>query len=169
MRRKRRQSRQRARRKNVLRQKYQLDICTDSEEESDHSETPPNDAPSHDAPSHDTTQQTASNVTFTTLNDYADDDFDQNYVCLPDRSSDNEFASLFDGGDVSVRRAAHLLAAFLVDSNLDKRTSTRLLQLIKSLLPRPNRLPKTWSCLMKMIGQSTKSVTTFLCGKCHQR
>jgi hypothetical protein len=159
MRRKRRQSNRRARRENVLRLKRQLDVQTDSEEESDHFDTTP----------HDTTPQAASHVTRTTLNDYVDDDFDQNYSCLPDGSSGNELTSLFDGGDVSVRAAAHLLVAFLIDSNLDKRTSTRLLQLIKSLLPQPNRLPKTWSCLMKMIGQLTKSVTRFLCGKCHQR
>jgi hypothetical protein len=134
-------------------------VESDEDEESD-----PFDALTMDTPAQDT-----PDIAFVSHHDYTTDDFDENYLYFPESSVENDFASLFDGSDVSVRATVHLLVAFLIDSNLDKRKSTRLLQLIKSLLPQPNRLPKTWKCLIKLSGRSSKSVTTILCGKCHQR
>lgn len=156
---KRRRSNRRAQKESMLRSNLQSDISAESDEEPDPFDTSPID----------TTARDTLDAAFVSRNDYTADDFDESYFYLPDNSVENEFTSLFDGSDVSVRATVHLLVAFLIDSNLDKRKSTRLLQLIKSLLPQPNRLPKTWNCLMKLIGRSTKSVTTFLCGKCHQR
>ena len=117
----------------------------------------------------DTTAQETLYAAFLIRSDYIADDFDENYHYFPKNSVENEFPALFNGSDISVRATVHILVAFLIDSDLDKRKSTRLLQLIRSLLPQPNRLPKTWKSLMKLIGRSTKSVTTYLCGKCHQR
>lgn len=156
---KRRRSTRRAQKEVILRSNLRSDISAESDEESDPLDTSPID----------TTAQDTLDVAFVSRNNYTADDFDENDLFFPENSGENEFTSLFDGSDVSVRATVHHLVAFLIDSNLGKRKSTRLLQLIKSLLPQPNRLPKTWNCLMKLIGRSTKSMTTFLCGKCHQR
>jgi hypothetical protein len=145
----------------ILRSNLRSDISVESEEDE---ESDP-----FDALPIDTTAQDTLDIAVVSRHDYTADDFDENYLHFPENSVENEFTSLFDGSDVSVRATVHLLVAFLIDSNLDKRKSTRLLQLIKYLLPQPNRLPKTWKCLMKLSGRSSKSVTTTLCGKCHQR
>jgi hypothetical protein len=132
---KRRRSTRRTQREVILQSNLRSDISAESDEESD----------PFDASPMDTTAQDTSNIAFVSRNDYTADDFDENYFYFPENSVENEFTSLFNGSDVSVRATVHLLVAFLIDSNLDKRKSTRLLQLIKSLLPQPNRLPKTWS------------------------
>lgn len=156
---KKRRSTRHAQREVILRSNLRSDTSSESDEESD----------SVDASSIDTKIQDISDGTFGSQNAYTADDFDENYFYFPENSAENETTPLFDGSDVSVRSTVHRLVTFFIGSNLDKRKSTHLLHLIKSLLPQPNRLPKTWKCLMKQSGQSTKSVTTFLCGKCHQR
>ena len=116
IRRKRRQSSRRPQKEHHLRSTARSDNFTESEEESDHCDSSLNEP----AP------QDNVDVTLSTLKDYVDDDFDQNYVYLRDDSCGKKFTSLFDGSAFRSERPFIFLSDFLIDS-LDKRTSTRLL------------------------------------------
>ena len=99
--------------------------------------------------------------------DYVNDDFDKNDYHLSDSSSNDDDVPLFRGGRVSVRAAVRRLVTFFVDFNMDKKASTNLLRLLKTLLPQPNKLPRNWNRIMKIHGHVSKSISTFLCGQCH--
>ena len=106
----------------------------------------------------DSTSKDVLTDTPTTLSNYVEDDFDKNGFYFPTNSSEDNSSPLFNGSDVSVLTAAHLLVSFVIDSNNDKQTSTRLLVLIKALLPQPNKLSKTWKALINLIGHVSKSI-----------
>ena len=52
---------------------------------------------------------------------------------------------------------------------LIKQNVIQLLKTIKSVLPQPNLLPTTWKGVLKVLGKTCLSRTTFLCSICHQQ
>lgn len=103
----------------------------------------------------------------TTSKNYVDDDFDRNDLYPTKDFLENDSSFLFNGSNRSLQSVARDLIALCVSANIDKRTCGRLLVFIKNLLPQPNKLPKTWNKLTKIVGSSAKTITSFFCGQCH--
>lgn len=135
-----------------------LNASSDSEDETDR----------HDLSTDvETVQQTSVNTSHITK-EYINDDFDKSTMFVTDDTIDDHSSPLFHGSKHSVQAVVHRFISAFVDMNLDKQTSTRLLVLVKDILPQPNKLPTTWKRLMRKVGHETKCITSFLCGECHQ-
>lgn len=157
LRKRRRRSVRMARREQLSHSHKDIDSESASDEEVDRI-----DVASNEETGHITTTDGLSMVS-----DYTSDDFDKNYVYSSDGFLDDSNIPLYRSSSVSVKMLIRRLAMFFLDHNLDKRTSTNLLGLLKDLLPQPNQVPKSWNRVMKLGDYATKSVSTFLCGRCH--
>ncbi|CAF2890961.1 unnamed protein product [Rotaria sp. Silwood2] len=75
---------------------------------------------------------------------------------------------LYDSAHITVKKATSQLMNFVIESNLDKSTTTKLFRLIKSLLPVSNTLPSTYNQIMKVLGQVSLFQAKYYCNGCHQ-
>ena len=75
---------------------------------------------------------------------------------------------LHHGSAITLTNAIHLIVNFYLSANLDKEKVNSLLRLIKSLLPRPNRLPTSWKSMAKAVACHSTSSAYFLCSDCYQ-
>ncbi|CAF3917071.1 unnamed protein product, partial [Rotaria sp. Silwood1] len=76
--------------------------------------------------------------------------------------------SLYDNARISVRNATVQLMDFIMESNLNKSTVTKLFRLVKSLLPLPNKLPTTHTQIFKVLGRVPLFQSRFYCNGCNQ-
>ncbi|CAF2310214.1 unnamed protein product [Rotaria sp. Silwood2] len=103
-------------------------------------------------------------TTFNAMNlmDYMPDDDENNEgMNIPDNS-----APLFVSSRHTVVSATTSIMRFAMDANLDKQQTTKLLKLVKSLLPQPNSLPTTHRKLLKVFGVTSLFSTKYLCERC---
>ncbi|CAF2043958.1 unnamed protein product, partial [Rotaria magnacalcarata] len=100
---------------------------------------------------------------------YENDQFD-NVHSFEDHLLDTDSGEpLFDGSLLTINKAVRQLCSFFTDANINKRAAVHLLRIIKTLLPKPNRLPTSWKGIMKVLGHVSTSRTTFLCSNCFQQ
>ncbi|CAF1533888.1 unnamed protein product [Rotaria sordida] len=103
------------------------------------------------------------------LMNYENDEFD-NIHSFNDHLLDIDNGTpLFNGSLITVKKAVRQLCSFFTDFNINKRTAVHLLRIIKTLLPKPNRLTTSWKAIMKVLGHVSTSRTTFLCSSCFHR
>lgn len=120
---------------------------------------------------------TTENIFPITTNDLCGDDYyledEHDNADIPNNIGENicdQSPLLYDGCRFSVMESLKLLMNLLIsDVNLDKQNISRLLKLIKSLLPQPNNLPVTWKSILKLFGRHNLFTTLFLCSSCHNK
>ncbi|CAF4724875.1 unnamed protein product, partial [Rotaria sp. Silwood2] len=100
---------------------------------------------------------------------YIDDEYDNlTETHDPDVHLDHS-KPLYQQSTITVKAAVKLLSDFYTNANLDKQNVIQLLKTIKSILPQPNIMPTTWKGVLKVLGKTCLSRTTFLCSTCHQQ
>ena len=109
---------------------------------------------------------TASCTPLHELMNYEVDQFD-NVDSFDEHSLDaDNGAPLFTGSSITVKKAVQQLCSFFLDFNMNKRAVIHILRLIKTLLPKPNRLPTSWKGVMKILDHVSRTRTSFLCSSC---
>lgn len=73
---------------------------------------------------------------------------------------------LFRNSPHSVAEVIETLMKFFIDSNFDHKKISTLLQIIKSFLPIPNRLPVTFNQIYRLFGEKPSFVSKSYCNKC---
>lgn len=150
--------------RSLERRPYALDMSSESEEENQLNNA-----------IEKSTTTTTTHVFPTVTNDFIDDenyhDDEHDNIEIPNETNGNgssdQSPPLYDGCRFSVKESIKLLMEFLIcDVNLDKKNISRLLKLIKRLLPQPNTLPVTWKSIVKLFGRTNLFSTTFLCSLC---
>ncbi|CAF1104233.1 unnamed protein product [Didymodactylos carnosus] len=73
---------------------------------------------------------------------------------------------LYPQSTIRTGQAVKRLMTFFIKSNFDKRKIIRMMCLIKSILPTPNKLPTTLKQILKIFGKTPSFITKFYCNNC---
>ncbi|CAF0954091.1 unnamed protein product [Adineta steineri] len=99
-------------------------------------------------------------------NDLLDYDPDGNDNVNNDSFYQDDSSTLFINSSYTVRAATIKIVNFAIDVNLDKIHTTKLLRLIKLLLPQPNVLPTSHKGVLKVFNRTSGFTTKYLCEHC---
>lgn len=117
---------------------------------------------------HLTLFEQASQSTHESNNDLTISESSDDFISSSNNSYEPEYSDQFyDASELSLNGAGVKLMQFYCPFQLSKDTVEHLLQLLKSLLPMNNRLPNTFSSVMKIIGAKQTNLSKFYYNYCN--
>ncbi|CAF1395132.1 unnamed protein product, partial [Rotaria sordida] len=73
---------------------------------------------------------------------------------------------LYEYATITTNEAVNCLMQFFIKSNFDKNKVIKMMRLIKSILPSPNKLPTTFRQILRTYGKIPSSIEKFYCNNC---
>lgn len=98
--------------------------------------------------------------------DYSPDEHDDYLQRTDDRLVYQDSSPLYVQASMTTCEAVSVIMKFCIQSNFDQQKTTKLFDLVKSMLPIPNELPITLKQIQKIFGKAPSSHTKFYCNDC---
>ncbi|CAF4070044.1 unnamed protein product [Rotaria magnacalcarata] len=73
---------------------------------------------------------------------------------------------LYERSNITTSETVTQLMKFCIKSNFDKQQVVKMMCLLKSILPTPNRLPTTFRQILNIYGKTPSSIENFYCNNC---